>query len=169
MFISIAEANWILAIIRLENLKVSNVESLLDVDISNCENLQSLIIDTENLHNLNASVCSSLKSFIYQNRNYYGDLKKWNLTSLNMSKCTSLTSLSCDFNKIKELDISGCTALITLSVYFNNLEALDAHTCLALNNLYTFGNSDLKTLTLNKNHQITTLCKDDHTEIVLLD
>jgi len=152
---------------NLDSLRISTINTGLDVDISNCKNLRSLILDVENLNKLNASGCTTLKRFEYQ-PNYYNPTN-WNLINLNMSNCTSLVLISCNYNKINELDVSGCTALTTLSCTNNNLKELDLYTCLALRELNCFNNNDLKTLILNKNHQITTLNKDSHTEIILKD
>jgi len=160
----------------------------LDLDISNCKKLRVLHLDVDNLSKVNAAGCTTLKHFIYQDSSPYLNTLKWNLTSLDMSNCTSLISLLCNKNKIKELNVSGCTSLTTLSCSENQIEnlnvngcivlnhltcnnnklkELDVHSCLEITYLFCRNNDDLKTLILNKNHKITTLDKDDHTEIVL--
>jgi len=276
----------------LDSLRIASETKTLDVDISNCINLRSLIFDVENLNKLNASNCSKLTSFKYQH--LYDDNRYYlNLSSLNLSHCTSLKSVSVNQNKLTDLDVSGCTALTELSCrnnqltnmnisgcnalqtlscqfnqltnlningcdalqtlschnnklkkinvngclslksldcsennleelnvngcvgltslhcydnklenlnlvncgslidlyctinkindlnvsdcislkyltcYANDLKELDLYSCLALKELRCMDNKDLKTLTINKNHQITILYKDEHTEIVL--
>ena len=57
--------------------------------------------------------------------------------------------------------------VVQISMFLNLENDLDAYTCTALKVLICTFNSDLKTLILNKNHQITTLSKDEHTQIVL--
>ena len=47
------------------------------------------------------------------------------LTTLDVSKNTALTSLSCYDNQLTSLDVSGCTALTNLSCYDNQLTSLD--------------------------------------------
>jgi hypothetical protein len=151
---------------HLDSLKISEVSEKLDIDISNCGNLRSLILEDVNLNKLNAAECRTLQSFTHQPPiSYYP--ANWNLTVLNMNNCTSLTYLSCNYNKLTELDINGCLNLSYLSCMSNNLKELDAHTCIALKELRCSSNTDLKKLILNTNHQITTLYKDDHTQIVL--
>jgi len=57
------------------------------------------------------------------------------LTSLDVSGCTSLTELNCYNNQLTSLDVSGCTALTELNCYNNQLTSLDASGCIALTEL----------------------------------
>ena len=142
----------------------SGNDNKLDVDVSACKKLRNLYLSITHLDKLNAAGCTALTGFEYEpDRNFPFRF----MTSLNMSNCTSLKSIKCDFNLLTMLDVSGCTALTTLSCRRNHLKELDTQTCLALQSLDCSNSSDLKTLILDKNHQITTLYKDDHTEIVL--
>ena len=50
---------------------------------------------------------------------------KSRLTTLNVSNCTALTSLSCSGNALTTLYVDGCTALKELSCHDNQLTSLD--------------------------------------------
>ena len=53
------------------------------------------------------------------------DVTFLNLTSLNVSKCTSLINLYCNNNKLTSLDLTDCTHLYELYCYNNKLTSLD--------------------------------------------
>ncbi|MBR3459728.1 MAG: leucine-rich repeat domain-containing protein, partial [Clostridia bacterium] len=55
-----------------------------------------------------------------------------NLTTLDVSGCTALEHLECDHNNLTTLDVSGFTALKYLYCYNNNLTTLDVSGCTAL-------------------------------------
>ena len=67
------------------------------------------------------------------------------LTSLDVSTNTALTTLHCYLNQLTILDISNNTALTELSCYFNQLTSLDVSNNTALNTLYC-SNNNLTTL-----------------------
>ena len=52
--------------------------------------------------------------------------------TLDLSECTALIWLCCDFNKLTKLDVNGCTALEDLYCYANNLTKLNVSGCAAL-------------------------------------
>ena len=79
------------------------------------------------LTSLDVSGCSSL-SELKCNGNQ--------LTSLNLSSCTALTELSCWNNKLTSLDVSGCTALTTLSCYENPLTSINLSGCQSLKDFW---------------------------------
>ena len=54
---------------------------------------------------------------------------------LDVSDCTMLEWLYCDYNQLAELDVSGCTALTELRCGGNQLEALNVSGCTALTKL----------------------------------
>jgi len=62
------------------------------------------------------------------------------LSSLEISKNTTLTNLECDFNKITELDVCNNTALLTLHCSSNQLTTLDVSKCTELTELYCTDN-----------------------------
>ena len=78
------------------------------------------------------------------------------LTSLDVSKNTSLTSISCDGNKLTSLDVSKNIKLTTLSCRENQLTSLDLSKNAALKDLYCPNNS-LTSLILPENNTISTL------------
>ena len=81
------------------------------------------------------------------------------LTSLDVSGCTSLTKLSCEGNQLESLDVSKNTALTTLYCYGNQLTNLNISGCSALTTLDCFSNQ-LTRLDVSQNTALTTLdCK----------
>ena len=83
------------------------------------------------LTSLDVSGCTSLESLQCQNNQ---------LTSLKLSGCTSLNWLNCTYNQLTSLNVSGCTSLETLSCYNNQLTSLDASGCTSLNWLACYRN-----------------------------
>ena len=148
----------------LDSLYLSGIDTKeLYLDISNCKNLRFHYLNVGNLTKLNASG-SSIKDFIYQDISSMHNPLKWNLTSLNMSNCTSLISLLCNKNKIKEIDVSGCTSLTTLSCSENYVEDLKMSNNKALTTLYC-DNNNLKKLDLSACPALTMLtCTNNNLE-----
>lgn len=72
---------------------------------------------------LDVSDCTSLTSLLC-----YGN----QLTSVNVSGCTNLTCLWCENNQLTSLDVSGCTRLTELRCGSNPLTYLDVLGCPAL-------------------------------------
>ena len=70
------------------------------------------------------------------------------LTSLDVSKCTTLTMLDCGHNQLTSLDVSKCTALTKLDCEYNQLTSLDVSKCTALTEL-DCRNNQLTTAALN--------------------
>ena len=62
------------------------------------------------------------------------------MTSLNVSGHTSLTTLVCQNSQLTNLDVSGCTALEDLDCDESQLTSLDVSSCTALKNLSCFSN-----------------------------
>jgi len=75
------------------------------------------------LTSLDVSGCTSL---------YELDCADNQLTSLDVSGCTSLTKLYCGANQLTSLDVSGCTSLSELGCADNQLTSLDASGCTSL-------------------------------------
>ncbi|MDE7368898.1 MAG: leucine-rich repeat domain-containing protein [Muribaculaceae bacterium] len=78
------------------------------------------------------------------------------LTTLDVSKNTSLTTLNCGYNQLTTLDVSGCPALTELRCQNNQLTTLDVSGCTALTALWCGGNQ-LTTLDVSKNTSLTEL------------
>ena len=147
----------VVSCVSLDTLSCDN-NKLTSLDVSSCANLTYLTCSDNKLENLNLGKNKMLKTLrCYANQ----------LASLDVSDHSFLTHLTCDNNKIVDLQLNGCVSLNTLYCGNNKMKELDAHTCLALKELHCYNNGSLKTLILDKNHQITTLYKDDHTQIVL--
>ena len=83
------------------------------------------------LTSLNVSGCTSLREL---------HCYKNRLTSLDVSGCTSLTTLNCWWNSLTSLKVSGCTSLTELWCYSNQLTSLDVSGCTTLTQLYCYGN-----------------------------
>ncbi|MCM1040863.1 MAG: leucine-rich repeat domain-containing protein [Bacteroides sp.] len=78
------------------------------------------------------------------------------VTSLDVSGCTALTTLSCSDNRLTALDVSGCTALTSLSCFSNYLTRLDVSGCTALTTL-TCGDNQLTSLEVSGCTALTNL------------
>ena len=78
------------------------------------------------------------------------------LTALDVSKNTALTTLSCSYNQLTALDVSQNTALTSLYCGNNQLTALDVSQNTALTELYCFENQ-LTALDVSKNTALTML------------
>ena len=63
------------------------------------------------------------------------------ITSLNVSDCTTLVSLICCGHQLTSLDVTKCTALEALSCENNQLTSLDITKCPNLNQLYCGSNN----------------------------
>ena len=91
-----------------------------------------LSVSNNNLTSINVSGCTSLTNLNCQDNK---------LTSLNVSGCTSLTRLYCDGNQLSSLDISSCTSLTWLQCGENQLASLDVSGCTSLEFLNCIRNS----------------------------
>ena len=69
--------------------------------------------------------------------------------TLDVSGCTSLTSLNCNSNDITNLNLSGCTALTVLRCQNTKLSSLDLSDCPNLTELYASNVSNLTSLDLS--------------------
>ena len=84
------------------------------------------------------------------------EYRRWGLTSLDASGCTSLTKLKCNNNPLTSLDVSGCTALTELNCSWNRLTSLDVSGCTSLTELNCSDNL-LTSLDVSKNTALTEL------------
>ncbi|WP_455773036.1 leucine-rich repeat domain-containing protein [Porphyromonas asaccharolytica] len=103
--------------------------------------------DYNQLTSLNASGCSALTSL---------NCSKNQLASLDLSGCTALTKLNCYSNQLTSLDVSGCTALTKLDCRYNQLTSLNASGCTALTEL-DCSNNQLSSLDLSQDSALTKL------------
>ena len=93
----------------------------------------------------------------------YGDIISFNcsinganITELDLSHNTQLTSLNCGFNKLTTLDVSQNTQLTSLNCYSNQLTTLDVSQNTQLTEL-NCGFNKLTTLDVSQNTQLTEL------------
>ena len=115
-----------------------------ELDVSDCEYLNTLYCHYGYLTELNASGCIRLEVLhCFDNR----------LTKLDVSGCENLTNLICCYNDLRELDVSECTSLSTLSCEYNSLSELDVSVCTNLTNLSCEYNS-ITELDLSNNQQL---------------
>ena len=94
-------------------------------------NLQYLSITSNpNLAKLEVSDCSSLREIDVSG----GDMinGRGALTELNVSGCTKLETIDCNFNQLTKLDISGCINLYKLICSDNQLAGINTDGCLSL-------------------------------------
>ena len=91
----------------------------------------SLSVNDNQLTSLNVSGCTALTSLSCSNNQ---------LTALSVSGCTSLTDLSCYANRLTSLNISGCTALWWLSCHNNFLTSMSIPGYITLTELYCYAN-----------------------------
>ena len=110
--------------------------------------LTNLDCFSNQLTSLDVSGCTALTS-LSCSQNYL-------LTSLDVSTCTALTDLSCDDNQLTSLDVSFCTALTALYCEGNQLTSLDVSSCTALTTLYCHSNQ-LTSLDVSANTALNTL------------
>jgi len=147
----------------------SDIKKITDLklDILNINNLSGIEYFTAltdlkcNSNKLTTLDLSKNTSLIYLD---CGDNK---LTTLNLSKNTALTSLECDSNNLTTLDLSKHTSLIYLNCYYNKLTTLDLTKNTALTSLGC-GSNNLTTLDLSKNTVLTDL-ECDSNKLTTLD
>ena len=106
-----------------------------------------LYVDTSDLTTLDVSKCTALTSL---------DCGYNQLTTLNVTKNTALTKLSCWGNQLTSLDISKNTALTYLSCWDNQLTSLDVSKNTALTELQCTDNQ-LTSLDISKNTELTSM------------
>lgn len=121
---------------RCTYLDLSDFSSLMDLDISSNKDLISYTLPT-NTANL---------KYLYIANNE-------KITSIDVSKYTSLIRFCCPNNKLTSLDVSKNTALLSLQCYRNNLTELDLSQNTELRVLIA-NNNDLTELDLSNNTKL---------------
>ena len=89
------------------------------------------------------------------------------LTSLDVTKNTALTTLYCYYNQLTSLDVSKNTSLDLLSCQFNHLTSLDVSKNKEIKNLY-FDSNDISSIDLSNNTKLERL-KTNHNKLPKLD
>ena len=147
-----------------KNIRVFSCQKnlfLTSLNFDGCQSLESLSCMEGVLSNLSLEQCASLKTIsCFSN----------SLTSLNIEDCAELKSIDCTGNKITSLNVKYCAKLEDIYCNDNKLNgSLDVSVCKELKYLYCQHNSDLAKLIIYKNHSITSLYKDNHTVLELVD
>ncbi|MDR1878217.1 MAG: leucine-rich repeat domain-containing protein, partial [Bacteroidales bacterium] len=99
-------------------------------------NFNRLYCSDNQLSSLNVSGCTALTTLNCGNNQ---------LTGLDVSKNTALTYLDCHYNRLTNLDVSKNTALTVLYCSVNQLTTLNVSECTALTRLWC-GNNQLTSL-----------------------
>lgn len=85
-----------------------------------------MLINNEHIKFLDASQCPGLEVLWFED---YG------CDSLNLSGCTSLRELNCDYGNLAKLDIDDCSSLSYLSCYYSNLTSISLPKINSLKNI----------------------------------
>ena len=132
--------------------------------------LEVLELTMANLTSIEGLESASLLQFSTPRPSYY-------LTSLDVSKCTSLKSLDCSYSVLTSLDVSKNPTLTSLKCYGNRLTSLDVSNNLALTNL-DCSNNQLTSLDVSNtgltildcsNNQLTSLDLSNNLALTSLD
>ncbi|MBR2699604.1 MAG: InlB B-repeat-containing protein [Clostridia bacterium] len=125
--------------------------------------LEDSISQLTKLTNLDCSSCGLVSLDLSRNPgltflNLWGN----QLTTLNISACTRLFNLYCDYNALTQLDVSHCTELLSLSCQGNELIQLDVSNCPKLTTL-SCNNNALTELDISHCPELSTLGCGDNT------
>lgn len=161
----------------LENIEISNPrdDHSYSVDISNCYNLERLIIENTTGSITGIAQNTKLKELWlrnWDNTSYHADLpatvrdalplltelevfncENMKLGSLNVSNNTKLTRLVCRNNNLSQLDLSANPNLINLDYAANNIHSLDLTSFPNLEWLYVDGNP-LESIDISNNNRL---------------
>ena len=145
-----------------------------------CLELQSVTINSPYLELIDVTGCTSLSALKCTGSNQLTSLDvstntaltslscgSNQLSSLDVSNNTALTSLSCDSNQLSSLDVSKNTALTSLSCSTNQLSSLDVSNNTALTKLWCNANQ-LTSLVLGTNTSLTSI-ECDNNQLPILD
>jgi len=128
---------------------------------SNCDSNSDNILTTSELSSVTALYCFSKRIASLKGVEFFPNLKELycfenQLTELDVSHNTALTTLNCYQNQLTELDISKNSALTTLNLNYNNLTALNVSGSAALTSLSCSRNG-ITSLELSQNTALTYL------------
>lgn len=157
--------------------------TLEELYVNNCNSVKSIGHDsgkasTNNLKILEAKNCTNLSSvYIVDNQVTSLDVEgspvedvyfyhvntdtKQNDMRMNISGCSNLKSLTCNYCRLTELDLSDCAELTRIELNGNRLSTIDVSSCDALEVFYCSGNP-LHSLDVSKNKNLKVLlCKEN--------
>ena len=165
---------------KLQHLKCAG-NSLKSLDVSNNLNLNNLLCGVNPLSTLDVSKNTELtyldcgstnitKLDLYYNKkleklvcyscnkltSISGISNKTSLKEIDVSKCTKLNTLTCNYNSLRILTVDACSGLTSLYAGGNNLSTLDVSNCYNLK-LLQCHNNVLSTLDVSKNTSLETL------------
>lgn len=141
---------------RFENALISlGYDTLADgkVETKKINRIKSLYIPSAAITDL-----TGIQDFIALT---YLDLRYNQVTSLDVSKNTALTSLVCFSNKLTSIDISKNIALTSLSITNNLVTSLNTDSNIALSSLSCTSNK-ISSLDLSKNKALTSISCDSN-------
>ena len=111
----------------------------------------------ENIKNLEHHYSSGIYNITVKgNGGIHWECTGQNITALDVTRCTTLIGLSCNYNQLTSLDVSKCTELLDLFCASNQLTELNVTGCKKLSNL-TCANNQLTALYVTVNSEIRTL------------
>ena len=98
-----------------------NWNHIKEIDLSNNKKLRWLSCQNNFLRELDLSHNTELKLVCCAENH--------RLCEINLSNCTELLSLLCDYNDLSEIDLTDCKKLIQLDCNYNRLTTLDVSNC----------------------------------------
>ena len=141
-------------------ISIGEVDKITELDISRKNistipeiqyftSLTTLDCSNNQLTSLDMSGCTSLQTLNCNHCN--------SMTFLNVSGCTNLTTLDCSNNFLRSLDVSGCTSLQTLDGNWNIWTSLDVSECTSLQTLNCDHCNSMGSLNVSGCTSLTTL------------
>ncbi|MCD7900567.1 MAG: hypothetical protein LUH22_12055 [Bacteroides sp.] len=132
-------------------------QSITDLEIGNCPKLTDLILMCFEEESFKLSGCPKLDNLTF---------RSWdNLISLDLTECNSIKRLYCSsLPKMTSLDVSKNTLLTDIDIEYTPIKELDLSRNIMLNTFQCV-ESDLTSLSLEKNNALTELYISDNTQL----
>lgn len=122
------------------------------VDVSNCRNLETLVIHGSKMKSINLNGATDLE---------YISIEGGQLTSIDLSSQPKLNTLWVNANRLTSINLAPVPDLTFLDVSNNRIQAIDLSKNLQLRNLW-IGNNELTALDLSKNVLLENLNASDN-------
>ncbi len=116
----------------IDEITISNVTKLEDLDLSFCPSLREITLNNCSLSSFNLKSLNNLN---------YVTISNCNIPSIDLSSCPSLMYVSICNNVLNSLDVSNCRDLETLEAYDNNLISLNINSSFDLRNIKIYNNN----------------------------
>ncbi|MBQ9667843.1 MAG: leucine-rich repeat protein [Prevotella sp.] len=133
-----------------QNTKLTKLDCrqnlIASLDVSKCPDLETLNCSGRDSYSLspmtslNVSGCTKLKSL---------SCAYAQLTTLDVSTCTALTSLTCGNNVLNTINVSGLANLSYINCWYNALTSINLEGCANLNTFY-FNNNPIASIDLSE-------------------